>query len=104
MSKYNNKKTKIDNITFHSKGEAMRYLELKLLQKSGRIQGLKLQVPFVLFEKSEYGRKIKYIADFVYIKDGIEVVEDFKGFRTNEYKLKKRIFEEKYKINIFETN
>ena len=96
MNKYHNKKTVIDGITFDSGKEASRYCELKLLQKAGEIQGLQLQVPFVLMPKNEKGRAIKYIADFVYWdnKRNRKVIEDVKGVKTAVYKLKKRMMAE----------
>ena len=40
---------------------------------------------------------MNYIADFQYIeKDGTEVVEDVKGFKTKEYNIKKKLFLHKY--------
>ncbi|MBQ0112290.1 MAG: DUF1064 domain-containing protein [Bacteroidales bacterium] len=109
MSKYHAIRTQIDGIKFASKKEAQRYLELKLMQKAGVIKDLRMQVPFILIEKSEYGRQVKYIADFTYYENhqnGIwknYVVEDTKGFRTDVYKLKKRMLAEKYGIVIKET-
>ena len=104
-SKYHAKRTEVDGIKFASKKEAKRYQELKILQENGVITNLRLQVPFILFEKSEYGRVIKYIADFVYydLNEHSEIVEDSKGFRTDVYKLKKRMMGEKYGIKIKET-
>lgn len=102
-SKYHAQRTKVDDITFASKKEAMRYRELKLLERAGEIQDLRLQVPYVLIEKSKYGRAIKYVADFVYQENGQTVVEDSKGFKTDIYKLKKRLLAEKYDIEIKET-
>ena len=102
-SKYHAQKTTVDDITFDSKKEAMRYQELRLLERAGEIKNLQLQVPYVLIEKSKHGRAIKYIADFVYEKKGQTVVEDCKGFRTDTYKLKKRLLAEKYEIEIKES-
>lgn len=103
-NKYHAHKVKVDGITFDSKHEADRYQELKLLQKANEIYDLQRQVPYMLIEKSEYGREIRYIADFVYRKGLNEVVvEDAKGVRTKEYKLKKRLMAEKYGIIILET-
>lgn len=118
-NKYHAKKTIVDGITFDSKAEAKRYMELRLLEKQGKIRCLRLQVPYVLIEKSKYGREIKYIADFVYdevnssgerTKDGIifsyerkTIVEDCKGFKTDVYRLKKRLLAERYGIEIKET-
>lgn len=111
-SKYHAKRTTIDGITFASKKEANRYQQLKLLEKTGVIKDLQLQVPYVLIEKSKYGRAIKYIADFVYLTNNdsecfgvysTKVVEDCKGFKTDIYKLKKRLMAEKYGIEIKES-
>lgn len=102
-SKYNAKKVTVDGITFDSKKESKRYLELKAMEKVGSIQNLQLQVPFILIEKSKYGRSIKYVADFVYNRNGSKVVEDVKGVKTPVYKLKKRIMAEKYGIIVLET-
>ena len=41
-SKYGNQKITIDNITFDSTGEGLRYKELKLLEKTGQITDLQL--------------------------------------------------------------
>lgn len=104
-SKYLNKKVIIDGHKFDSKKESLRYLELKQLEASGEIKLLKMQYPIILFEKSKYGRAIKYVADFTYIKDGQLVVEDVKSAFTRKnplYRLKKRIVAEKYDIEIQE--
>lgn len=102
-SKYHAKKTVVDGIKFDSKKEAKRYLELKAMEKVGSIKNLQLQVPFILIEKSKYGRSIKYVADFVYNRNGSKVVEDVKGVKTPVYKLKKRLMAEKYGIIVLET-
>ena len=103
MPKYHNSKTVIDGIRFDSKKEAKRYLELKILEKAGVIKDLRRQVPYVLINKSRYGRAIKYVADFVYLENGQLVVEDVKGVRTPVYKLKKRLMAEVYGIEVKET-
>lgn len=100
--KYHNKKTVLNGIKFDSKKEAMRYRDLKLMEKAGEIENLRLQVPYVIIPKSKYGRAIKYIADFVYLKDGVEIVEDTKGVKTPVYKLKKRLLAESHDIEIKE--
>lgn len=105
-SKYRSIKTTVDGITFDSKKEAKRYQELKLLQRANKIEDLRLQVPYVLIDKSKYGRQIKYIADFVYYDKELrqEVVEDTKSeaTKTPVYRLKKRLLAEKYDIEIKE--
>ena len=102
-NKYHNRKTSVDGIRFDSKREANRYIELKLLERSGVIKGLKRQVPYVLINKSSYGRATKYVADFVYYEDDKLVVEDVKGVRTPVYKLKKRLMAERFGIEVKET-
>jgi len=103
MSKYHARKTKVGNKVFASKKEADRFIELTLMEKAKAIQDLKCQVAFPLLPKSRWGREIRYIADFTYYEDGRLVVEDTKGFRTDVYKLKKRLFEERYGIELKET-
>lgn len=102
MNKYRNQKTIIDEIKFDSKKEAMRYRHLKTFERVGLIKDLRLQVPYILIDKSQYGRAIKYVADFVYIEDDNLVVEDVKGVRTDVYRLKKRLMAERYGIIIRE--
>lgn len=101
MSKYRNKETIVDNIKFDSKAEANRYIELKILAKSGHIKQLELQPKFILQEKyinnkGKTVRAITYKADFSYIEKGKLIVEDVKGMETKEFKLKKKMFEYKF--------
>lgn len=102
-NKYHAVKTVLDDIEFDSRKEAKRYIQLKQMERAGLIKKLRLQVPFVLVDKSSYGREIKYVADFVYIENGIEIVEDVKGVKTPIYRLKKRLMAERYGIKIKET-
>ena len=108
MNKYRNKKVIIDGIEFESIKEGNRYSELKLLERAKEITDLKLQVPFELLPNYEINGKkrrgIKYVADFCYIdiRTGKYVVEDVKGFKTKEYSLKKKMFEQKYGIELRE--
>ncbi len=46
---------------------------------------------------------MRYIADFVYYRDGKRVVEDCKGVKTAEYKLKKKLMAYVNHINIEES-
>lgn len=100
MNKYRNKKVVMDNIEFDSRLEANRYIELKLLQRAGKIKSLELQPRFLLqegFKKNgKIFRKIEYIADFKYIENGKTIVEDVKGMQTDVFKLKHKIFEKVY--------
>jgi len=103
VSKYRAVPTIVDGIRFASKKEARRYRELKLLEKAGEIKDLELQKKYSLLVA---GSKVGvYIADFVYQEKGNDflTVEDVKGVRTPVYRLKKKIFEAMYRIEIRET-
>lgn len=123
MSKYHAKKISVDGITFDSKKEARRYQELKLLEKAGEISDLQMQVKFVLipaqreFTMETYKsgpkkgcykpgklleRECAYYADFRYIENGKVIVEDTKGFRTPEYKIKRKLMLHVHGIQIKE--
>lgn len=101
-SKYRNTKAIVDDIKFDSILEARRYEQLKLLEKAGEIKDLKLQPEFELIPRFKKGkktwRKTIYKADFCYFdnKLGKVIVEDTKGFKTDVYMLKKKLFEYKY--------
>lgn len=101
-SKYYNKKIMINGITFDSRKEANRYTELFRLEAQGYIKDLECQHKFVLqpgFKKNgKTYRAITYIADFVYLdlETNKNIVEDVKGFKTDVYKLKKKMFEYVY--------
>lgn len=99
-SKYGATKTVMDGITFHSKGEAIRYSELKNLERAGKIQSLSLQPKFPIVVNDI--KICNYIADFKYTLDGVEIVEDFKGMVTPIYKLKKKLVKACYGIDILE--
>ena len=106
MNKYKNKKVVIDNILFDSKKEANYYTYLKLLEKAGKIKNLELQKKFILQDKFNLNgktyRAITYVADFVYEEKGQTHVVDTKGYRTEVYKIKKKLFMKKYGIEIEE--
>lgn len=107
MSKYHSKKTVVDGIVFDSLKESRRYGVLKALEKAGEISGLKRQVEFLLIpeqrEPDTIGarggvhkgklieRKVCYVADFVYARGTELVVEDAKGFRTQDYIIKRKL-------------
>lgn len=107
-NKYKNKKVECDDRTFDSKKERDYYLTLKSLERLGIIKDIELQVKFELQPSFMYHgetiRTINYIADFVYTdaKTGNKIVVDVKGYRTKEYKIKKKLFLYKYKEVIFE--
>lgn len=106
-SKYHAKKTVVDGITFDSKREADRYLVLKGMEEDGTIKELRRQVRYELIPAFDvdgrHYRPVFYVADFVYVEDGKEIVEDVKGMRTDVYRLKSKLFARRYGISIRET-
>ena len=76
---------------YASKHEAMVAADLHFLEKAGKIQDLREQVPFVLIQGRNGVRSITYIADFTYCDNGRPIVADAKGYRTEVYKLKKKM-------------
>lgn len=108
MNKYHNKKVIYNGIKFDSEKEKNYYIYLKLLEKAGKIRNLKLQVSYELQPSFKLDgktiRAITYIADFVYYDNNINqtIIVDVKGMRTEVYKIKKKLFEYKYGIQINE--
>lgn len=107
-NKYQAQKCEFNGEKFDSKRELQRYLELRLLERSGEITDLKRQVKFELIpsqrEPDTYGKRggvikgkviehgVSYLADFVYKdKQDNTVVEDTKGMRTKEYIIKRKL-------------
>ena len=105
-NKYKNIRTKYDGINFASKKEKIRYQELKLLEKAGKIKDLELQPEFILQsgftdrDENKY-RRITYRADFAYKEKGKEIIEDCKGVKTEVYKIKKKMLLYGYQHLIF---
>ena len=110
MAKYHNQKVRTsDGILHDSQREANRWIELKLLERAGKIKDLQRQVTFILIptqrEPDIIGkrggiklgklieREVAYIADFTYIDNetGKIVVEDAKGCRTKDYIIKRKL-------------
>ena len=114
---------------FDSSKEYRRWCELKLLQRAGRISGLKRQVTFELIptqreESTEVYKggpqkglpkpgavieqAVKYVADFVYLdSNGNTVVEDTKGYKKGAaydlFVIKRKLYLQRYGIKIKET-
>lgn len=103
MAKYHNKKVTIEGLTFDSKKEAKRYQDLKLLEQANIIQNLVRQIPFELIPSQNGERAVKYIADFMYVETatGKIFVEDVKGYHTDAYKIKRKLFKWRYPDYVF---
>ena len=116
MSKYKARKVEYDGIKFDSKKEANRYAQLKILEESGVIKDLQLQVKFKLIPSQRIDGKVverecSYIADFVYQElgeggDWHTVVEDVKGYRQSTayavFAIKRKLMLSNYGIRVRE--
>lgn len=105
QSKYKNKKTVVSGIMFDSKKEAQRYIDLVALINAGLVRDLNLQRPYAITINNML--VCEYVADFVYgkmVPDGtwVTVVEDAKGMKTAEYRLKKKLMKAVLGIEIQE--
>lgn len=109
--KYGNKKTVSSGLRFDSKKEAKQYEKLKVLELIGEISDLQTQVKFSLIPSQYEGigkqracveRECSYLADFTFIRNGSLVVQDAKGFKTPEYRIKKKLMLSVHGIKIEE--
>ena len=97
-------KSKYKNIKvngFDSKKEYFRALQLDIWQKANVISDLKFQVKFILIpalkeNNKTIERECSYIADFTYFdKDKNFIIEDVKGYKTEVYKIKRKLMRQK---------
>lgn len=89
-SKYKNIKIELDDHTFDSKAECERYKQLQIMQRAGAIKSFNIQPSFVLTSG------IRYRPDFI-VWDGSQIwVEDVKGMETAAFRMKEKMFHEKY--------
>lgn len=114
-NKYGAKKIKdpATGYMFDSKAEFIRWCELRIMERAGKITKLRRQVKYVLIP-AQYDGKAKlesetsYIADFVYKDEtGREIVEDVKGYKRGAayqlFVIKRKLMLQKYGIIIKET-
>jgi hypothetical protein len=92
-NKYGAKKTQVGDVKFDSKKEAIRWVELQLLERGREISDLQRQVKVELIGQyrplyTRTGRKMKLTFDFAYIEDGVHVYEDAKGMPTRDYEVR----------------
>ena len=102
MNKYHARKVFYDGHWFDSAFERDRYIYLKKMEEDGFIKDLRLQVKYEIIPKQDGERAAHYIADFVYENGNGVVVEDTKGFRTQEYILKRKLMLQVHGIKIRE--
>ena len=99
--KYGAKRTTLDGITFDSKGEALRWKELKTLERARKICGLCRQLGFPLHAGGVHLGD--YVCDFAYVEAGRSVIEDYKGYDDVHARWKRKHAEAEYGIKILLT-
>ena len=109
----NAKKCVYKGIKFDSQLERDRYIYLKSLEDKGKIQQLKIQVPFDILDSQplnnhiipslgkKTSRGLKYITDFVYYRNSDEtwIINDVKGRTSMVYKIKIKLIIKLYGMN-----
>lgn len=106
----NTRRKLVDGIPFRSTLEADAYQILKSWRDAGEITHLELQPKFLLqpgFRRrgpvdGEWVRAITYKADFGYQRNGVRHVIEAKGFRTEAYRLRRKLFLGKHSTVVFE--
>ena len=111
-NKFNASKVECDGMTFDSKKEHKRYIELKAMQQRGEIFSLEHHTKFELAPKVKIeGEKrtkpaLRYYADFTYyIITGEYIVEDVKSEATRKkdsYRNKKHLMKTVLNIDVRE--
>lgn len=106
-NKLGNKIVETNDGVFHSTGEALRWEILKLMAAAGEIYDLERQKTIELTITTGFGtfKIASIIVDFVYRRqeDSQIVFEDFKGVRTRDYRIKRKLVKAIYGIDITET-
>ena len=118
--RYNHTKVEVDGLKFDSKKEYDRYIFLKEAEEKGLISDLRTQVKYELIPAvtEEYVVHLKtkdktntrtlqlpitWTADFVYMKDEEEVIEDVKPSKfllSDRFVIKEKLFFWKYRKRI----
>lgn len=94
-----------DGHKFDSLAEKRYYLELNRKLKRGKIKSFEMQVKYILVDKFKHPRTgktvraITYTPDFVvtYPDGSVEVI-DIKGFQTEVFKIKAKLFMNRYGV------
>lgn len=103
MNKYNNQKCVLNGLEFDSRAERAFYEHLLGLQEKGLVEEIKLQPKYIIFDgytlEGKKVRPITYSADFevIYTNGKCEVI-DVKGFETQQFAIRKKLFEGKFRI------
>jgi len=95
-NKYHAQKVHYAGFVFDSRMEAARYVQLRDMERKKEIRELQVHVPFVVWESKLKTKVIKYVPDFVYERNMLTIIEDVKGDETDVFKMKAKMFKDKY--------
>lgn len=92
-NKFGARRTRVGGVVLDSKREALRWVDLQLLQRAGAISDLKRQVKVELIGQNgplltRTGRKMRITFDFGYFENGRQIYEDAKGYPTRDYEVR----------------
>lgn len=76
------RRVEMDGYKFDSLSECRRYQELKLLQLAGTITLLEVHPKLYLLPAYNDRKRMEFTADFSYIENGHQVVEDVKPHKN----------------------
>lgn len=98
--KFNAISTVNDGVRFDSKLEARYYDLLKLKKHEGSVLFFLRQVPFHIHGENQ-SAGVRYVCDFqVFYADGSVEFIDIKGMETPDFKMKKKLVEASYPVEI----
>ena len=99
-NKYGAIRTTVDGITFDSKAEAQRYVELKLMEKVGLVASIRVHPRFPIIVN--HIKVCSVILDFsyYYLEDKLVVHEDIKGKDNALSRLKRKLVEAYWNIKV----
>lgn len=101
-NKYNAHKAEYKGMKFDSAFELKCWQYLEQLAKEDKISNLQRQIKFELLPANCLYRALNYVADFTFnTSDNKYIVADAKGLVLPEFKIKQKIFFDKYKNQIY---
>ena len=100
-NKYNAHKSEYNGMKFDSAFELDCWRHLKELESEGKIKDLNRQIKFELLPANSVYRALTYVADFTFNVNDRYIVADAKGLVLPEFKIKQKIFFDKYGNQIY---
>ena len=100
-NKYNAHKAEYNGMKFDSAFELDCWQHLEQFESEGKIKDLNRQKKFELLPANRLYRALNYVADFTFYVGDKYIVADAKGLVLPEFKIKQKIFFDKYGNQIY---